>query len=94
MAILGIDLGTTNSAMAIYKDGKAEIVPNDQDQRTTPSVYQVKPNGEEIIGLAAKKGAATFPNNTVLEVKRLMGTGEMVKIEDREYRPEEISSKY
>lgn len=94
MVILGIDLGTTNSAMAYYNDGKAEIVVNDLDERTTPSVYQVKPNGEEIIGTAAKKGAATFPNNTVLEVKRLMGTGEMVKIEDREYRPEEISSKF
>lgn len=94
MVILGIDLGTTNSAMAVYKDGKAEIVVNDLDQRTTPSVYQVKPNGEEIIGSAAKKGAATFPKNTVLEVKRLMGTGESVHIEDREYRPEEISSKF
>lgn len=94
MTILGIDLGTTNSAIAHYKDGKAEIIENDQDQRTTPSVYQVKPNGEEVIGSAAKKGAATFPNNTVLEVKRLMGTGDMVQIEDREYRPEEISSKF
>lgn len=94
MVILGIDLGTTNSAMAYYKDNRAEIIVNEQDQRTTPSVYQVKPNGEEIIGSSAKKGAPSFPNHTVLEVKRLMGTGEMVKIEDREYRPEEISSKF
>ena len=94
MGIIGIDLGTTNSAMACYKDGKASIVVNDQDQRTTPSVYQVKPNGEEIIGLSAKKGAATFPNHTVLEVKRLMGTGEDVEIEGKTYRPEEISSKF
>lgn len=94
MGIIGIDLGTTNSAMAYYKDGKASIVVNDQDQRTTPSVYQVKPNGEEIIGLSAKKGAATFPNHTVLEVKRLMGTGEDVEIEGKTYRPEEISSKF
>ncbi len=94
MGIIGIDLGTTNSAMAYYKDGQASIVVNDQDQRTTPSVYQVKPNGEEIIGLSAKKGAATFPNHTVLEVKRLMGTGEDVEIEGKTYRPEEISSKF
>ena len=94
MGIIGIDLGTTNSAMAYYKDGKASIVVNDQDQRTTPSVYQVKPNGEEIIGLSAKKGAATFPNHTVLEVKRLMGTGEDVEIEGKTDRPEENSSKF
>src|SRR5690625_4755277 len=94
MAIFGIDLGTTNSSMAFYQDGKAEIIVNDLDQRTTPSAYQVKPNGEEVIGSSANKGAATFPNNEVLEVKRLMGTGEMVTIEDREYRPEEISSKF
>lgn len=94
MTILGIDLGTTNSAMAVYTNNKAEIVANQEDQRTTPSVYQVKPNGEEIIGTAAKKGAATFPNHTILEVKRLMGTGEVVTIEDRTYRPEEISSKF
>lgn len=94
MAIIGIDLGTTNSAMAHYKDGVASIVVNEQDQRTTPSAYQVKPNGEEIIGTSAKKGAATFPKHTVLEVKRLMGTGEMVVIDGREYRPEEISSKF
>ncbi|HEY4567141.1 MAG TPA: Hsp70 family protein [Savagea sp.] len=94
MGIIGIDLGTTNSAMAYYEDGEAHIVTNDQDQRTTPSVYQVKPNGEEVIGLAAKKGAATFANRTVLEVKRLMGTGEDVVIDGNAYRPEEISSKY
>lgn len=94
MGIIGIDLGTTNSAVAFYKDGKAEIISNDQGQRTTPSVYQMKPNGEEVIGSPAKKGASTFPNNTVLEVKRLMGTGEQVVIDNKEYRPEEISSKF
>ncbi len=94
MGIIGIDLGTTNSAMAYYENGQAVIVPNAQDERTTPSVYQVKPNGEEVIGLLAKKGAATFPNHTVLEVKRLMGSGENVVIEGKTYRPEEISSKF
>lgn len=93
MAIIGIDLGTTNSAMAVYKDGKAVIVVNGSDQRTTSSVYQLKPNGEEVVGVSAKKGAASLPHHTVLEIKRKMGLDEVIKVGDREYRPEEISSK-
>lgn len=93
MAIVGIDLGTTNSAVAVYRNGEAEIIPNNQNGRTTPSVFQVKPNGEEIVGSQAKMSAASFPNNTVLEVKRLMGSDEKVHIGNNSYRPEEISSK-
>ncbi|MEK3887988.1 Hsp70 family protein [Bacillus sp. FSL K6-3431] len=93
MAVIGIDLGTTNSAMAIYRNGRSEIVLNGSDQRTTPSVYQLKPNGEEIIGSSAKKGALSLPRHTVMEVKRLMGKDEQITVGERKYRPEEISSK-
>src|SRR5690606_982405 len=93
MAIIGIDLGTTNSAMAIYKDGEAEIILNGNDQRTTASAFQLKPNGEEVIGSSAKKGAASMPHHTVLEVKRKMGGEEEVQVGGRTYKPEEISSK-
>lgn len=93
MAIIGIDLGTTNSAVAVYRDGKAEIIPNNQNERTTPSVFQVKPNGEEIVGSIAKKSAKSYPKSTVMEVKRLMGSEELVHIQQKSYRAEEISSK-
>ncbi|MFS0576644.1 Hsp70 family protein [Sporosarcina sp. 179-K 3D1 HS] len=93
MAIIGIDLGTTNSAMAMYKDGEAEIILNGNDQRTTASAFQLKPNGEEVIGSSAKKGAASMPRHTVLEVKRKMGGEEEVQVGARTYKPEEISSK-
>ena len=93
MAIIGIDLGTTNSAVAVYRNGQAEIVPNDSHQRTTASVFQVKPNGEEVIGSVAKKSAASLPKSTILEIKRLMGSTDTVTVQGTEYRPEEISSK-
>ncbi len=93
MAIVGIDLGTKNSAVAVYRNGEAEIIPNVQHERTTPSVFQVKPNGEEIIGRQAKMNAASYPDRTVLEVIRLMGTDEKIHIGNTSYRLEEISSK-
>lgn len=93
MAIIGIDLGTTNSAVSVYLNGRAEIIPNLQNERTTPSVYQMTNNNEEIIGSVAKNNAGSYPNSTIIEVKRLMGTEQVVKVYNETYRPEEISSK-
>lgn len=92
MTIIGIDLGTTNSAMAILKNGKPEIIENKDGGRTTPSVFQVSLNGEIVIGQIAKDGAASLPDQTVMEVKRLMGTDQKVTVGGKEYRPEEISA--
>ncbi|OCS91112.1 Hsp70 family protein [Caryophanon latum] len=94
MTIIGIDLGTTNSAMAYLKDGKPEIIPNKDGHRTTPSIFSINPQGEIQIGQIAKNAYAGLPNETVLEVKRLMGKDEVVQIGDRTFKPEEISSFY
>ena len=91
--IIGIDLGTTNSAVAVYENGRAVMIPNRQGERTIPSVFQVKPNGEEVVGQAARKSAPSLPHHTVMEVKRLIGTEEVVTLGEKTYRPEEISSK-
>ena len=88
--IIGIDLGTTNSCVAVLEAGEAKVIPNPEGNRTTPSVVCMK-NGEIIVGDAAKRQAETNPN-TVKSVKRLMGTKEKVKLEGKEYTPEEISA--
>ncbi|XKE94007.1 Hsp70 family protein [Metaplanococcus flavidus] len=93
MTVIGIDLGTTNSAMAIYKNGKAEILVNDKDERTTPSVFQITKKQEEVIGLQAKNQAESNPKTTAFEVKRKMGLSERIELGDKSYLPEEISSK-
>lgn len=93
MTIIGIDLGTTNSAMAIYKNGKAEILVNNKDQRTTPSVFQITKKNEELIGLQAKNTAESNSKTTVFEVKRKMGLSERIELGGKSYLPEEISSK-
>ena len=88
--IIGIDLGTTNSCAAVLEDGSAKVIPNPEGSRTTPSVVAFK-KGEKIVGEAAKRQAITNPN-TVSSIKRKMGTDEKVKIEGKEYTPEEISA--
>ena len=92
MAIIGIDLGTTNSAMAIYKNNRSEIIENREGGRTTPSIFQIDHKGEIKVGPTAKREYSSYPNETALEVKRLMGTEEQVSINGESYRPEEISS--
>jgi molecular chaperone DnaK len=92
MAIIGIDLGTTNSAVAYLKNDRAEIIENRNGGRTTPSVVQMNLKGEIVVGQTAKDMYPSLPANTILEVKRLMGTDETVKLGDKEYRPEEISA--
>ena len=88
--IIGIDLGTTNSCAAVLEAGAPKVIPNPEGGRTTPSVVAFK-KGERIVGEAAKRQALTNPN-TVSSIKRLMGTDEKVKLEDKKYTPEEISA--
>ena len=88
--IIGIDLGTTNSCVAVLEGGSATVIPNPEGGRTTPSVVAFK-NGERIVGDAAKRQAITNPN-TKSSIKRLMGTSEKVELEGKKYTPEEISA--
>mgnify|MGYP001472033475 FL=1 len=88
--IIGIDLGTTNSAVAVMEGGEATIIPNPEGNRTTPSVVAFK-NGERQVGEVAKRQAITNPN-TIQSVKRYMGTNHKEKAEDKEYTPQEISA--
>jgi len=88
--IIGIDLGTTNSCVAVMEGGEAVVIPNPEGNRTTPSVVAFK-NGERQVGEVAKRQAITNPN-TIISIKRHMGTDYKVKIEDKEYTPQEISA--
>ena len=88
--IIGIDLGTTNSCVCVYEGGEAKVIANAEGNRTTPSVVAFK-NDEIIVGTAAKNQMVTNPD-TVSSVKRLMGTKEKVKVNGKEYTPEEISA--
>ena len=88
--IIGIDLGTTNSCVAVLEGGEAHVIPNPEGGRTTPSVVAFK-NGERIVGDAAKRQALTNPN-TVSSIKRLMGTNKKTELDGKKYSPEEISA--
>ncbi|MGN0974162.1 MAG: molecular chaperone DnaK [Bacilli bacterium] len=88
--IIGIDLGTTNSCVAVLEGGEPKVIPNPEGERTTPSVVAFK-KGERIVGAAAKRQAITN-ENTISSIKRLMGTDKKVKAEGKEYTPEEISA--
>ena len=90
--IIGIDLGTTNSCVAVLEGGEPKVITNAEGDRTTPSVVAFK-NDEEIVGITAKHQAVTNPNKTIASIKRKMGTSEKVKIDDKKYTPEEISAK-
>jgi molecular chaperone DnaK len=88
--IIGIDLGTTNSCVSVLEGGEPKVIPNPEGNRTTPSVVAFK-NGEMQVGEVAKRQAITNPN-TVISIKRHMGTDYKEKIEDKEYTPQEISA--
>ena len=88
--IIGIDLGTTNSCVAVLEGGAATVIPNPEGNRTTPSVVSVK-KGERIVGDAAKRQALTN-KDTVSSIKRLMGTNEKVELDGKKYTPEEVSA--
>ncbi|MBR2604037.1 MAG: Hsp70 family protein, partial [Bacilli bacterium] len=88
--IIGIDLGTTNSCVAVLEGKEAKVIANPEGGRTTPSVVAFK-NGEIIVGDAAKRQMVTNPD-TIYSIKRLMGSSEKVKANGKEYTPEEISA--
>ncbi|PIC59009.1 molecular chaperone DnaK [Sporosarcina sp. P12(2017)] len=88
--IIGIDLGTTNSVVAVYEGGEAKVIPNPEGNRTSPSVVAFK-NGERQVGEVAKRQSITNPN-TIMSVKRHMGTDYKVKVDGKEYSPQEVSA--
>ena len=90
--IIGIDLGTTNSCVAVMEGGEPVVIPNAEGNRTTPSVVAFSKNGERLVGQIAKRQAVTNPENTVISIKRKMGTAEKVKIDGDEFSPQEISA--
>ena len=91
--IIGIDLGTTNSCVAIMEGGNVTIIPNSEGARTTPSVVNIKDNGEVVVGEIAKRQAVTNPTSTVSSIKTHMGSDYKVEIFGKKYTPQEISAK-
>ena len=90
--VIGIDLGTTNSCVAVMEGGEPVVISNAEGGRTTPSVVGFSKTGERLIGQIAKRQAVTNPDHTVQSIKRHMGTNHKVKIDDKEYSPQEISA--
>ena len=90
--IIGIDLGTTNSCVAVIEGGEAVVIPNDEGARTTPSVVHFKKDGERVVGRVAKQSAVSAPDRTIASIKRDMGTNNKVTIDGKAYTPQEISA--
>lgn len=90
--IIGIDLGTTNSCVSVMEGGEPVVIANSEGNRTTPSVVGFTKNGERLVGQIAKRQAVTNPDNTVISIKRKMGTAEKVNIDGDEFSPQEISA--
>ena len=90
--IIGIDLGTTNSCVAVLEGGKPVVIPNAEGQRTTPSIVAFTKNGERLVGDPAKRQAVTNVDRTVASVKRQMGTDRRVKIDGRKESQQEVSA--
>lgn len=89
---IGIDLGTTNSCVAVMEGGEAVVIPNAEGSRITPSVVAFSKEGERMVGEIAKRQAITNPDRTVVSIKRHMGTSHKVKIGEKDYTPQEISA--
>ena len=90
--IIGIDLGTTNSCVAVMEGGEPVVIANSEGARTTPSVVSFQANGERLVGQVAKRQAITNPDHTIISIKREMGTDHKTHIDDKEYSPQEISA--
>jgi molecular chaperone DnaK len=90
--VVGIDLGTTNSVIAVMEGGVPTVIPNAEGSRTTPSVVAFTKTGERLVGQLAKRQAIVNPDRTITSIKRYMGTDHKVKIDGREYTPQEISA--
>ena len=83
--VIGIDLGTTNSCVAVMEGGEAVVIPNAEGNRTTPSVVAFSKTGERMVGQVAKRQAITNPDGTVISIKRKMGTAERVTVGGKSY---------
>ena len=90
--IIGIDLGTTNSCVAVYEGSEPTVIPNPEGARTTPSVVAFSKTGERMVGQVAKRQAITNPDRTVISIKRDMGSNKKVDIDGKSYTPQEISA--
>lgn len=90
--IIGIDLGTTNSCVAVFEGNERVIIPNAQGGRTTPSVVAFTKTGERLVGESAKRQAVTNPDRTISSIKRDMGTAKRINIDGKSYSPEQISA--
>ncbi|MBX9138246.1 MULTISPECIES: molecular chaperone DnaK [unclassified Clostridium] len=90
--IIGIDLGTTNSCVAVMEGGEPVVITNSEGARTTPSVVSFQANGERLVGQIAKRQAITNPEHTIISIKREMGTDHKTHIDDKTYSPQEISA--
>lgn len=90
--VIGIDLGTTNSCVAVMEGGDPVVIPNAEGARTTPSVVSFQANGERLVGQVAKRQAITNPDKTIISIKRHMGTNHKVDIDGKNYTPQEISA--
>ena len=90
--VIGIDLGTTNSCVAVMEGGEPVVITNQEGARTTPSVVGFAKNGERLVGQLAKRQAVSNPENTVASIKRHMGEDYKVTIEGKSYTPQEISA--
>ena len=90
--IIGIDLGTTNSCVAVMEGGEPTVIANAEGARTTPSVVAFAKNGERLVGQVAKRQAVTNPDRTIISIKRQMGSDYKVNIDGKSYTPPEISA--
>jgi len=90
--IIGIDLGTTNSCVAVMEGGEPVVISNSEGARTTPSVVSFQANGERLVGQVAKRQAITNPDKTIISIKRHMGTNYKVNIDAKDHSPQEISA--
>lgn len=90
--VIGIDLGTTNSCVAVMEGGDPVVIPNAEGARTTPSVVSFQASGERLVGQVAKRQSITNPDKTIISIKRHMGTNHKVNIDGKEYTPQEISA--
>ena len=90
--VIGIDLGTTNSCVAVLEGGEPVVIPNAEGNRTTPSVVGFAKNGERLVGETAKRQAVTNPERTISSIKRHMGEDYTVEIDGKKYTPQDISA--
>ena len=90
--VIGIDLGTTNSCVAVMEGGEATVIANAEGNRTTPSVVAFTKDGERLVGQVAKRQAITNPDHTISSIKRHMGSNHKVTVDGVDYTPQQISA--